>query len=163
MSQPTRLRAAAGAIALAAALVSLAGCGDDKTVVSGDGGKVKVDGDKITVETSEGSAVIGQGLPEDFPSDDVPLVDEKVVAGTKGTAGGPYAWSVVMQSDRSVDDLASEVKDDYASWTSDDGAGADLGADLSILHFTDDTYDVGVTIARTGGNVTITYLVKNAG
>ncbi len=30
------------------------------------------------------------------------------------------------------------------------------------MQFTNDTYDVGVTIARTGDSVTITYLVKDA-
>ncbi|HEX7716171.1 MAG TPA: hypothetical protein VF416_02705 [Marmoricola sp.] len=161
MSQRTRLRVIAGAAVLAAGLVSLSACGDDGTVASGDGTKVKVDGDKVTVETTDGTATVGQGLPDGFPTDDVPLVDEKVVTGTQGSAGGPFAWSVVMQSSRSVDDLAAEVKKDYASWNSQDGPASALD-DLSIQRFTNDKYEVGVTIARTGDSVTITYVVKNA-
>jgi len=162
MSQRTRLRAVAGAVALLAGFATLSGCGDDGTTVSsGSGSKVTVDDDKVTVESSDGTATIGMGLPDGFPTDDIPLVDESVLSGTKGSAGGPYAWSVVMQSSRSVDALAAEVKQDYASWKSADGTGTSLG-DVSILHFVNDTYEVGVTVARTGSNVTITYVVKDA-
>ncbi len=157
------LRALVGAVALLAGLATLAACGDDgPTVASGNGSKVKVDGDKLTVETTEGTATIGKDLPDGFPSADIPLVDETVLSGTQGAPGGPFAWSVVMQSSRSVDDLSAEVQKDYASWKSSDGTGTSLG-DVSILHFTDHRYDVGVTIARTGSNVTITYVVKDAG
>jgi hypothetical protein len=163
MSRHTRVRVVAGSAALLAGLGALTACGDDgTTVAAGDGGTVKVDKDKLTVESSEGTATIGKDLPDGFPIDDIPLVDESVVAGTKGTAGGPFAWSVVMQSSRSVDDLSAEVQKDYASWKSDKGTGTSLG-DVSILHFVDSAYEVGVTIARTGGNVTITYVVKDAG
>jgi len=162
MSQRTRLRAIAGAVALLAGFMTLTGCGDDgKAASSGTGSKVKVDDDNVAVESSGGTATIGKGLPDGFPSADIPLVDESVLSGTKGGAGGAYAWSVVMQSSRSVDALAAEVKKDYASWKSADGTGASLG-DVSILHFVNHTYEVGVTIARTGSNVTITYIVKDA-
>ena len=163
MSQRTRLRVVAGAVAVLAGFTTLTACGDDgKTVSSTKGSKVMVDDDKVAVESSDGTATIGKGLPDGFPTKDIPLVDETVLTGTKGTAGGPFAWSVVMQSSRSVDDLAAEVKKDYASWKSAEGTGTSLG-DVSILHFVNDTYEVGVTVARTGSNVTITYVVKDAG
>lgn len=153
----------AGAVVLLAGLATLSACGDAGTTVGSDNGStVKVDKDNITVETSEGAATIGKDLPDGFPTGAIPLVHETVVSGTKGTAGGPFAWSVVMQSLRSVDDLAAEVQKDFASWKSDKGTGTSLG-DVSILHFVDSAYEVGVTIARTGSNVTITYVVKDAG
>jgi hypothetical protein len=163
MSRRTRVRVIAGAAVLLTGLTALTACGDDGTTVASDNGStVKVDKDKITVESSAGTATMGKDLPEGFPTADVPLLDETVVSATKGTAGGPFAWSVVMQSSRSVDDLSAEVRKDYAAWKSDKGTGTSLG-DVSILHFVDSAYEVGVTIARTGSNVTITYVVKDAG
>jgi len=164
MSPRTRHRVTAGAAALLAGLAMLTGCGDEgKTASSGSGSNVKVDDDQATVETTEGTWVRGDGeLPDDFPARDIPLVDATLLSGAKGAAGGPVAWSVVMQSVRSVDDLAAEVKQDYASWKSTEGTGTSLG-DVSILHFVNDTYEVGVTVARTGSNVTVTYVVKDAG
>jgi hypothetical protein len=165
MSPRTRLRVIAAAAALLAGLAMLTGCGDDgRTVSSGKGSKVKVDDDKATVETTEGTWVRSDGaaLPDGFPVGDLPLVDATLVSGTKGAEGGPIAWSVVMQSARSVDGLAAEVKKDYASWKSAEGTGTALG-DVSILHFASAKYEVGVTIARTGSNVTVTYVVKDVG
>jgi hypothetical protein len=161
MTHSTRLRALAASVVLVAGLGTLGACGDGGgTTVTGKDGKVKVDGDKVTVETSEGTATVGQGLPADFPEDQVPLVDEKVVTAVKGAPGGSVAWSVAMTSSRSIDDLSAEVEKDYA------GAGykpeqSTVMGDVSIHRFTNGTYDVSVTIARTGDGITITYLVKN--
>jgi hypothetical protein len=161
MSRSIRLRVLAGTFVLLAGLGPLAGCGDDGgTTVSTKDGKVKVDQDKVTVETSEGTATIGNDLPEGFPKDDVPLVDQKVVSGVKGSAGGPFAWSVVMTSTKAVEALTTEVTKGFGDAGYSTGQSTDLG-DVSIRQFTNDRYDVGVTIARTGDGVTITYLVKN--
>lgn len=158
-----RLRALAGTFALVAGLGTLAACGDGGgTTVTSKDGKVKVDGDKVTVETSEGTTTVGQGLPEGFPQDRVPLVDEKIVNGVKGSAGGPFAWSVVMTSKRSVEDLSAEVKKDYAAAGYKTDQSTEMG-DVSIHQFSNATYQVGVTIARTGDGITITYLVKDQG
>lgn len=161
MTHSMRLRALAGTFVLVAGLATLAACGDDGgTTVSTKDGKVKVDDNKVTVETSEGTATFGKGLPEGFPKDKVPLVDEKVVNGVKGSAGGPFAWSVVMTSSRAVDALSAEVAKDFAAAGYQADKSTEMG-DVSIHQFTNDTYEVGVTIARTGDGVTLTYLVKN--
>jgi hypothetical protein len=159
-----RLRALAGTFALVAGLGTLAACGDGggTTVTSKDGSKVKVEKDKITVQTSEGTATLGQGLPEGFPKDQVPLVDEKVVSGVKGSDGGPFAWSVAMTSKKSVEELSAQVKKDYADAGYKSEQSTEMG-DVSIHQFSNARYDVGVTIARTGDGITVTYLVKNKG
>lgn len=165
MSQLIRLRALAGAVALLAGLTTVAGCGDDgTTVVTNDGDKVSVDADggEVEVETGDGEVTAGQGLPDGFPEDDVPLLDEEVVTGAKGGAGAQFAWSVVMQTQRTVEDVAAEVKDDFADAGYDAGPATEAG-DASVLQFENDTYEVGVTAARAGGSVTVTYVVRNAG
>jgi hypothetical protein len=161
MSPSMRSRAFAVVFVLVASVGSLSACGDGGgTSVSTKDGSVKVDKDKVTVQTSEGTATIGQGLPEGFPKKDIPLLDEKIVNGVKGSDGGPFAWSVVMTSSRNVTDLSKDVTKAFASAGYTAGRTNELG-DVSIHQFTNDTYDVGVTIARTGDGVTITYLVKN--
>ena len=49
-------------VSLIAGLTTVAACGDGGTTVTSKDGKVKVDDDKVTVETSEGTATIGKGL-----------------------------------------------------------------------------------------------------
>jgi hypothetical protein len=156
-----RARAFAVVFVLAASVGTLTACGDSGgTSVTTKDGKVEVDQGKVTVQTSEGTAVIGQGLPDGFPKGDIPLLDEKVVNGVKGSEGGPFAWSVVMTSSRAVEDLSKQVTQDFGAAGYTAAQANELG-DVSIHQFTNATYDVGVTIARTGDGVTITYLVKN--
>lgn len=155
MTHSIRLRVLAGTFVALVGIPALAACGDDGTTVSTKDGKVKVDDDKVTVETSEGTATVGKDLPEGFPKD-VPLVDEDVVSGIQTPDG---AWSVVMTSKRSVEDLGDEVAKDFtdAGWT--EGEGTEMG-DVNIQQFSNDRYEVGITIARTTDTVTVTYLVQ---
>ena len=165
MSRPPRVRAAACAVVLFAALGTAAGCGDDgATVTTKDGDKVSVDtdGDKVTIDTDDGSVTVGQGLPDGFPADDVPLLDEKVVSGAGGDAEGQSGWTVIMQTSRAVDDLTAEVRKDFADAGYTTGEAMEAG-DVTALQFESDQYEVGVTAARTGGNVTVTYLVRKVG
>lgn len=163
MKHPVRLRAVAGAAVLAACLTLIAGCGDDsRTVVDADAGKVAVDDGRVTVETDEGTATVGQGLPEGFPEDDIPLLGEKVVTGVQGQPDGQFAWSVTLQSSRAVDDLEAEVKEDFDDAGYTEAEAVTMG-DASILRFRNDTYEVGVTIARSGSSVGINYVVTEVG
>lgn len=163
MTNAVRLRALAGAVALAAAMGAVAACGDDggSTTVASREGSAKADRGSATVETSRGSATVGQGLPEGFPADDVPLLDEEVLNGIKGTDGGPFAWSVVMSSDRAIDDLSAELTNQFAAAGYRTTQSTALG-EVNIHRFSDHAHDVSVTIARTGDGTTITYLVKDS-
>lgn len=158
MTHAIRLRALAGvvplAVVLAAAAGAVAACGDDggpTTVATRDG----------TVNADRGSATVGQGLPEGFPADDVPLLDEEVLNGVKGTDGGPFTWSVVMSSDRAIDDLSAELTNRFAAAGYRTTQSTALG-EVNIHRFNDRAHDVSVTIARTGDGTTITYLVKDS-
>ena len=158
MRHSRRARATAVTLTLVAGLGSLAACGDGGGMTTtSTGGKTEVTQPSPTGATS--GATTGHGLPEDFPKD-IPLVDETVANGVKGAEGGPFAWSVVMTSSRAVADLSKEVTGDFATAGYSTDRTNDL-ADVSIHQFSNASYDVGVTIARTGDGVTITYLVKN--
>jgi hypothetical protein len=159
MTHAMRRRALAGTFALVAALGTVSACGDGGgTPVAGDDSTATTAGTPTTATSP--STTVGQGLPEGFPEDEVPLLDEKVVNGVKGSDGGPFAWSVVMTSTRSVEDLSAEVVKDYAAAGYKSDESTELG-DVSIHRFSSSSYQVGVTIARTGDGITITYLVKD--
>jgi hypothetical protein len=155
MSPSTGVRVFAGTVALVAGLGGLAACG---TSAGTKDTRAKADGDTVTVQTSEGTAP-GQGLPQGFPEQQIPLLDEKVVNGVTGSADGAIAWSVVMTSDRAVTDLSRELRKQFADAGYTARRPREL-ADVSIHQFTNDTWNVAVTIARTGDGITITYLVK---
>ena len=171
MTHRTRRPTIAGPIALVLALAAgatgLAGCGSANGSGSGSAGeragdKVSVDTDKgeVSVQTDQGTVTAGKALPDGFPKDAVPLIQATVVTGTKGAPGSQYAWSVVMQTPRAIDDVAAEVRKDFTA------AGyrtrqANVMGDVTILQFADSHYQVGVTITRTGGTVTVTYVVRN--
>lgn len=167
MSHPNRVRAAAGGLVLVAGVAMLAGCGndDDKSGVTAAGDKPSTHASPPApgsgTPTDEGSAAT-QGLPEGFPSDDVPLLDEKVLTGSTGGPDGEFAWSVVLQSSRGVSDVSAAVRKDFTDAGYTSGPGNEVG-DLSVMQFKGPKYEVGVTAARTEGNVVITYVVRKVG
>lgn len=157
-----RAGAAIGVLALVLGTATVAACGtngDTSGVVATDRASVDPDTGDITVDTDAGQLTTGTDLPEGFPIKDVPLIDEQVVSGVRGGAVSSFGWSVVMQSSRSVDDLTDEVEKDYAGWDTNAGSGSSMG-DLSVLNFEKGAYEVGVTVARSGSRVAITYVVK---
>ena len=162
MTQPLRVRALVGTVALVAGLGAVSACGDGSGATgTGGAGTATAEG-RPTATPSSTAPTAGQGLPEGFPTSQVPLVHETVVNGVKGAPGGPFAWSVVMTSSRSVEDLSAEVAKDYAGAGYRADRSTELG-DVSIHRFSSGAYQVGVTIARTGDGITITYLVKDKG
>jgi hypothetical protein len=163
MTHSLRLRAVVGAFALASGLGTLAACGSQSGTTAGDSKPTVSGGASKTAVSSPSpstAGAAGQALPDGFPTGKVPLLGEKVLNGVKGSDGGPFAWSVVMTSTRAIADLSADVTKDFTDAGYQTAQATELG-DVSIHKFTDDTYDVGVTIARTGDGVTITYLVKN--
>ena len=168
MSHLHRARAAIGALVLVAGLGALGGCGgdDDKT---GRAAADDVSADALATPDadsgSQGSASTGvpaatEGLPQGFPSEDVPLLDEEVLTGSAGDPDGEFAWSVVLQSSRAVSQVSADVRKDFADAGYTAGPGNEVG-DLSVMQFTGPKYDVGVTAARTEGHVVITYVVRD--
>lgn len=166
MSHPNRVRTAVGALVLVAGLGTIAGCGsgDEKTDVTSAAGKPSALADSDSATASEapvdGGASATEGLPAGFPTDDVPLLSEKVLTGSSGGPDGEFAWSVVLQSSRGVSDLSAEVRKDFTAAGYTSGPRNEMG-DLSVMQFKGPKYVVGVTAARTEGNVVITYVVRN--
>lgn len=160
MTHSTRLRALATTAVLVAGLGTLAACGDAGGTTAPSKVATVPSTSVSTISPSSTVSPAGQRLPDGFPKDSVPLLDERVVGGSKGDPGGSVAWSVAMTSSRSIDDLSAEVEKDYAAAGYAPRQSTVMG-DVSIHRFTNGTYDVGVTIARTGDGITITYLVKN--
>jgi hypothetical protein len=164
MNHPNRVRAALGGLVLVAGLAMFAGCGsDEKTGVTSADAKASTHPSPATVSATptDEDAIATQGLPEGFPSDDVPLLDEKVLTGSTGGPDGEFAWSVVLQSSRGVSDVSAEVRKDFRAAGYSAGPGNEVG-DLSVMQFKSAKYEVGVTAARTEGNVVITYVVRKA-
>ena len=168
MSRPDRLRALVGAVVLVAGLGALAACGggDDKTGVAGhdpsaDAASTSTSGSDATTPTPT-VPTASQGLPEGFPVDDVPLLDEKVLTGSTGGPDGEFAWSVVLQSSRAVSELSAEVHKEFTDAGYTAGPASEVG-DLSVMKFTGPKYEVGVTAARSDDMVAVTYVVRDLG
>jgi hypothetical protein len=169
MSHLRRVRVLVGAVVLAVGLGALAACGGDDTtgttaadtLPADSGTSPSADGDADQPESASAAVPSAtEGLPDGFPSDDVPLLDEKVLTGSAGGPDGEFAWSVVQQSSRGVSQVAAEVRKDYTEAGYTAGPGNEMG-DLSIMQFTGPKYEVGVTAARTEGHVVITYVVRD--
>jgi hypothetical protein len=173
MIRPNRVPALLGALALVAGLGTLVGCGgDEQTGVTETADKLSADSgvespaastDAASADSaaSDGAATTAtEGLPEGFPSDDVPLLSEQVLTGSAGGPDGEFAWSVVLQSSRAVSDVSAEVRKEFTAAGYTAGPGDELG-DLSVMQFTGPKYEVGVTAARAEGRVVITYVVRD--
>lgn len=156
----SKIRLSAFAVLLTASL-ALTGCGsDEKKVTLPDGSNVKVEGDgkDVTITTDEGEITAGKGLPDGFPSD-IPLIDAKIVSGTKGT--GAFAYTVVMQSTGTPDEVMTAISDKLTGAGFKAGEGMDMTS-VSTRPFTNDKYNVNVSAAQTGDGVVATYTVENA-
>jgi hypothetical protein len=137
------------AVALAAVLLVaplLGGCSIISNVVGG--------------ATGGGSVIPGQGIPSDFPKDDVPLIDGDVLLGlTIPGDNGEKAWNVTIKVDGV--DAYSTIKDQLT------GAGFEYqeistSADASTGSFTKDPYSVIVAVAQADGDWNANYTVTNA-
>jgi hypothetical protein len=167
MSHLRRVRVVVGAAVLCAGVGTLAGCGGDDAngAAAADTASAGATSSPSTDALDPGSAsttvpTATEGLPDGFPSDDVPLLGEKVLTGSAGGPDGEFAWSVVQQSSRAVNEVSAEVRKDFtdAGYTAE--PGNEMG-DLSVMQFTGPKYEVGVTAARTEGHVVITYVVRD--
>jgi hypothetical protein len=156
-----------GAVLVSAGLAALVACGGDDTpdataadtVSAGASSSPSPSADQPQSE-STASPTATEGLPDGFPVDDVPLLDEQVLTGSAGGPDGEFAWSVVQQSARAVNEVSAEVRKEYTDAGYKAEPGNDMG-DLSVMQFTGEKYEVGVTAARTEGHVVITYVVRD--
>lgn len=165
-----RARRTLAAAALAGFLpLTLSACGEsiekaaeeaaEKAIEDANGGgdvDIDVDSGEVKVESSDGSYSAGQGLPEDFPVDEIPLVGE-VRSGSSVNTGEGKGWTVSTETDLSPADAVAEAtaKLEGAGF-SDQGSFGGTNANLG-----DDKYGVLINTADTGtGATTIVYVVS---
>ena len=166
--------------ALLAAALTLAGCGgsDDPEPTSGalapstapsafpsPSATVRVDerNGSLEIEGLGGSVSTGSRLPEGFPAQEIPVVDGDIRSGSRGKAGGPYAYSVIV---RVRGTSATEVMAGITAQLTGVGftAAASPGTDtISASSFSGPRYDVGVNVIRAEGTTTVTYVVVRKG
>ncbi|EFQ81910.1 hypothetical protein HMPREF0063_12922 [Aeromicrobium marinum DSM 15272] len=165
----TLIRPSGTVAVLLTALLALGACGTDSiTIPDGTGGSVSVDTDDgdFSVETDEGSVVGGTDLPDDFPTDEVPLIDGTITSGTSvnDAAAGANGFTVSVQVDRSVADAADEAGELLL------GAGFTSGGTMSSGDFSQGSY-VGekwqVVVSASpdfvDGKAVVTYIVVAEG
>ena len=96
----------------------------------------------MKIETDEGSLSVGQGLPEDFPSDEVPLPEGEVLSGMSMSGEG---WSVSLAVDGAAGDVVSQVSAMLESAGYKTEATTQTGA-MTILTATNATYAVTAAV-----------------
>jgi hypothetical protein len=136
------------AIALAAALALaplLGGCSIINNFLPGGG---------------NGSVIPGQGVPADFPKDDVPLIEGDVLLGLSVPGdNGEKAWNVTIKVDGldAFDAIKTQLTDAGYEYQE-----VSIGDDTSTGGFTKDPYTVLVVVAQADGDWNANYTVTNA-
>lgn len=150
---------ASRAAAFVAATVSLAGCSGtteqaqstiaekavEQAIEKNSPGNVDVDLDpennKVTVKSTDGTAVLGDDLPEDFP--DVPMLK-----GTVGAAHvGPESNTALVSVDSSVNDAANEAARKLAE-AGYSSQSVETGTGLSVAKYRNSEWNVMVQIGQ---------------
>lgn len=107
-----------------------------------------------------GSVIPGQGIPSDFPKDEVPLIDGDVLLGlTVPGDSGEKAWNVTIKVSGidAFDQIKSQLTD--AGFTYQE---VSVGTDTSTGGFTKDPYSVLVVVTKADGDWNANYTVTNA-
>jgi hypothetical protein len=148
------------------ALTLLTACGADeiaerateKALERAAEGSADVDLDDdggIKIKTEDGELAVGQGLPEDFPTGEVPLPEGEVVSGMSMAGQG---WTVSIAVDGAPDQVASQVRSLLVAGGYQIEASTEAGA-TTILTATDDTYALTVSVTEDNGDTNVGYTV----
>lgn len=159
---------AVGAFAPVLALgLGLAGCGaaedkvaeklSEKAIEGAAGGDVDIEDDGLTVTDEDGNqASIGTDLPEDFPVDDVPLLDGTVISATAVDGASYMVMLEVEGTPEEAQDAALGLLTD-AGYTSESEMNSD-GYFSSQL--TKEGFDVSVTSMEGDTAAQVQYVVS---
>ena len=164
-NQAMRMRVAA-VVAGAVLALGITGCGGSE---GADGSSPSADAtDRVSISTPTaiptvtvsppGKVKVTAGLPAGFPAA-VPLYDARIIAGAPGEPGAPFDWSVVLQptgDPAAIADAAAKLLEN-AGFTAGNGIAQPR---LQVLQYSDSAYVVGVTVAKTGDGITMTYTVS---
>jgi hypothetical protein len=102
----------------------------------------------------------GQGVPSDFPKDDVPLIDGDVLLGLAVPGdNGEKAWNVTIQVDgiEAFDTIKTQLTD--AGFVYQE---VSVAADASTGGFTKEPYTVLLVVTKADDKWTANYTVTNA-
>lgn len=147
-------------------LLLLAGCGSDDVAekvaeealeeAAGGSADVDVDDDGLTVTDDEGNtSTIGTDLPDDFPVDDVPLLEGEVLSAT---AVEGKSFMVMIQ----VDGAAEAAQDDAVALLTDagyDGESESMAEGFYTAQLTKPGFEVGVNTVEAEGAAQVQYVV----
>lgn len=161
----SRRRSALVALLLGPALL-LGGCGSDEDRAedaieeaaqdAGEDVEVDVDGDDITIENSDGTVSMGGDLPEDFPVDEIPVVEGDVQLAMGVAEEG---WQISIYVDAAAEDAVSEA----STLLEDAGFSLDEEAtmgDVSTRTLSSDAYNVFLTATAAGDQTTVLYSIE---
>lgn len=125
MTMPARARRSTRTLlglAAACTLLLASGCSAEdvadrvaeKAIENAAGGEADVDLDvdsgEFKVETDEGSFSSGGSLPDDFPVDQVPLIDGDVIQAVSTQQAGASGFVVLVMVDAGVEDALAEAE-----------------------------------------------------
>jgi len=151
------VRSSAAQILAVAALVAATGCGAE--IPGTDGAKISKDGDSFKVETDQGSMESSASIPDDFPEDEVPLLDGKILNATSFNTDAERGYTIAMQVDGlSIQDAA----DQGAALLEEAGFVAEGSFDageMKLTTFNTDTWVVSLSASTGEDAVTVSYTV----
>ncbi|WP_183094370.1 hypothetical protein [Nocardioides stalactiti] len=156
--------------ATALALTTLVGCGDilkdqvekkveDAAKSEGVDLDVDLDSGDVKVDTTDGGAVTGE-LPKDYPSDEAPVVDGEILAGTY--TKNPASWNVTIEvgpaggdKQGAYDEAAAKLLDGGAS---EGTAPVDNGTSISGTYLSA-SYTIVLAVTDSNG-IVVNYTVS---
>lgn len=124
-------------LAIACMMLVATGCQNvaeraaEEIVEDATGINVEDDGDKVTIETEDGSVSVqdgGAGLPDGFPGE--VLVYEADITGSSAvSSAGETIFSVTQETADSFDDVVTWYRESYGSagWTESGYTATDMG------------------------------------
>jgi hypothetical protein len=107
-----------------------------------------------------GTVIPGQGIPADFPKDDVPLIDGDVLLGLSVPGDdGEKAWNVTIKVEGidAFEAIKAQLTDAGYEYQE-----VSIGDESSTGGFTKDPYSVLVVVTQADGDWTANYTVTNA-
>lgn len=167
MSTLIRTRRALAASALVVPALLLTACGGDeeaaektaeKLIEGAASGDVDVDidedGEKVEIETDEGTISVGKGLPDDFP-EEITVLEGEVVSSSSMAGQG---WTAAVKRDGDPEaerDAAVEALGGGFTQVSEMNT-----AEMSMVILENDTYNVSISAVDDGETTLVQYIVS---
>jgi len=141
-----------------AAVVAVAGCG--ASVPGTDGANVSKKGDSIKVESDKGSFETSAKLPDDFPRDEVPILDGAIISATALNTETDKGFTVAMRVPaESVADAAGKAAALLEGAGFKDTGNMTTG-ELIIKSYENDTWVVSVTATVSDQEPVVSYTLS---